>query len=103
MPPLPCSNHFSCLVVEDVIDSTSTSDNDTKDVQKPSPTPPPTPSPSLPTPSLTRWEHCLPQKLTISAIRSSNSLDIEVDIETTSGCKQSPGPSGLRSRGVVHG
>src|ERR1700675_2433898 len=88
-PPLACSNLFSCLVVEDVIDSTSTSDDDTKDVQKPSPTPSPTPFPSLPTPSFTRWERCLPQKLTISAIRSSNSLDLDLDIETTSGCKHS--------------
>src|SRR6202795_1303808 len=89
MPPLPCSNRFSCLVVEDVIDSTSTSDDDTKDVQKPPPIPTPIPSPSPPTPPPTPWEHRLPQKMTISAIRSSNSLDLDVDIETTSGCKHS--------------
>src|ERR1700675_72975 len=38
-----------------------------------------------PKPTLTQWERHLPQKLVISATPSSNSLELEVGIETTSG------------------
>ena len=78
-PPLPKSkNCYACLPVEE-IKNPSPPDNVTIVIQNPSLTTPP------PKPTLTRWEHCLPQKLVTPTTPSSNSLELEVGIETTSG------------------
>jgi hypothetical protein len=79
MPPLRSHNWYSTLSV-DTLDNTDASDCDT-DVRKP-PTTPATPHDS-PLAPRARWEKHLPSKYIVASIPSTNSLEVEVQIQST--------------------
>src|SRR3979490_1247666 len=77
MPPLSSHNRYACLVVDQCEDATSVFDC-VKVVPQPSPPPPKTAQIRL-----ANWERRLPKKLIIATTPSDNSLNIDVEIETT--------------------
>src|SRR3979490_1717207 len=76
-PLLSSHNRYTCLVVDQCEDATSVFDC-VKVVPQPSPPPPKTARIRL-----ANWEHRLPNKLVIATTPSDNSLNINVEIETT--------------------
>jgi hypothetical protein len=79
MPPLRSHNRYFTLSV-DTLDNTNASDCDT-DVRKP-PTTPATPC-DPPLAPCARWEKRLPSKYIVASIPSTNSLEVEVQIQGT--------------------
>src|SRR3981189_2689670 len=77
MPPLSSHNRYACLVVDQCEDATSVFDC-VKVVPQPSPPPPKTARIWL-----ANWERRLPKKFVIATTPSDNSLNIDVEIETT--------------------
>src|SRR3981189_782880 len=77
MPPLSSHNRYACLVVDQCEDATSVFDC-VKVIPQPSPPPPKTARIRL-----ANWERGLPKKLIIATTPSDNSLNIDVEIETT--------------------
>src|SRR3979490_582612 len=76
-PPLSSHNRYACLVVDQCEDATSVFDC-VKVVPQPSPPPPKTARIRL-----ANWERRLPKKFVIATTPSDNSLNIDVEIETT--------------------
>src|SRR3981189_3316516 len=77
MPPLSSRNRYTCLVVDQCEDATSVFDC-VKVVPQLSP-----PPPKIARIRLANWEHRLPKKLVIATTPSDNSLNIDIEIETT--------------------
>ena len=78
-PPLYSHNRYACLSVDKIPTSSPDKPDYAKDVQE---TIPPPPTQRCDHVRRTRWEKRLPKKYIISS-DSSNSLDIDVEIETT--------------------
>src|SRR3981189_226287 len=76
-PPLSSHNWYACLVVDQCEDATSVFDC-VKVV--PQPSPPPQKMAQI---RLSNWERRLPKKFFIAMTPSDNSLNINVEIETT--------------------
>src|SRR3981189_1705588 len=77
MPPLSSHNRYACLVVDQCEDATSVFDC-AKVVPQPSPSPK-----KVARIHLANWERRLPKKFIIAMTPSENSLNINVEIETT--------------------
>src|SRR3981189_1059712 len=77
MPPLSSHNRYACLVVDQCEDATSVFDC-AKVVPQPSP-----PTPKIARIRLANWERRLPKRFVIATTPSDNSLNIDVEIETT--------------------
>src|SRR3979490_3303380 len=77
MPPLSSHNRYACLVVDQCEDATSVFDR-AKVVPQPSP-----PTPKIARIRLANWERRLPKRFVIATTPSDNSLNIDVEIETT--------------------
>src|SRR3981189_1773186 len=77
MPPLSLHNRYACLVVAQCEDATSVFDC-VKVVPQP-----PLPPPKTARIRLANWERRLPKRLVIATTPSDNSLNIDVEIETT--------------------
>src|SRR3981189_66218 len=77
MPPLSSHNRYACLVVDQCEDATSVFDC-AKVVPQPSP-----PTPKIARIRLANWERRLPKRFVIATTPSDNSLNINVEIETT--------------------
>src|SRR3981189_3534471 len=77
MPPLSSHNRYACLVVDQCEDATSVFDF-AKVVPQPSP-----PTPKIARIRLSNWERRLPKRFVIATTPSDNSLNIDVEIETT--------------------
>src|SRR3981189_1718141 len=76
-PPLSLHNWYACLVVDQCEDATSVFDW-VKVVPQPSPPPPKTARIQL-----ANWERRLPKRFVIATTPSDNSLNIDIEIETT--------------------
>src|SRR3981189_1365761 len=76
-PPLSSCNRYACLVVDQCEDATSVFDC-VKVVPRLSP-----PPPKIARIRLANWECRLPKKFVIATTPSDNSLNIDVEIETT--------------------
>src|SRR3981189_2177844 len=76
-PLLSSHNWYACLVVDQCEDATSIFDC-VKVVPQPSP-----PPQKVARIRLANWERCLPKKFVIATTPSDNSLNIDVEIETT--------------------
>src|SRR3981189_2201315 len=77
MPPLSSHNRYACLVVDQCEDATSVFDC-AKVVPQPSP-----PTPKIARIRLANWERRLRKRFVIATTPSDNSLNIDVEIETT--------------------
>src|SRR3981189_3145316 len=77
MPPLSSHNRYACLVVDQCEDATSVFDC-AKVVPQPAP-----PTPKIARIPLANWERRLPKRFVIATTPSDNSLNINVEIETT--------------------
>ena len=77
MPPLSSHNQYTCLLVDQCEDGTSIFDC-AKVVPQPSP-----PPQKIARIRLANWERRLPKKFVIATTPSDNSLNIDVEIETT--------------------
>jgi hypothetical protein len=77
MPLLPSHNHYTCLSIDEMSESPADEPDCVKAVQEPQP---PKRRKLI---HLTNWERQLPRKYVIASTPSANSLDIDVEIETT--------------------
>jgi hypothetical protein len=90
-PPLPTHNHYACLFIDNMV-NTSANDYDcdedvndkSTDSARSSAKSSLSPTPPCPcSPPKKKWEKCLPKQYVIAASPSPNSLDLDIEIETT--------------------
>jgi len=77
MPSLPSHNRYTCLSIDEMSESPADEPDCVKAVQEPQP---PKHGKLI---HLANWEHRLPRKYVVASTPSANSLDIDVEIETT--------------------
>jgi hypothetical protein len=77
MPSLPSHNRYTCLSIDEMSESPADEPDCVKAVQEPQP---PKHGKLI---RLANWEHQLPHKYVVASTPSANSLDIDVEIETT--------------------
>jgi Aspartyl protease len=86
--PSLSQNRFSCLLVEECQYQSPFTTSNSSDEATPippvlPPTPPLTPPPTPPRARLPHWERRLPKKYTLSSANTTNSIDLDIVLETT--------------------
>ena len=77
MPLLPSHNHYTCLSLDEMSEPSTNEPDCVKAIQEPQP---------LTSSKLIHficWEHSLPHKYVVASTPSANSVNVNIEIETT--------------------